>query len=52
MYPTAQEMGFAHRELLITYMPKKEALLECRTCPGFEIFGNKVTVHKESLSYT
>lgn len=46
MYPSAQEMGFAHRDLIITYTSRKEALLECRTCPGFEIFVNKVTVYK------
>lgn len=52
MYPTAHEKGFARRDLLITYIPEKEALLECRTCPGFEILCNKVTVYKESLWYT
>lgn len=52
MCPTAQEMGLAHRDLLITHIPKKEDLLECGTCLGFEIFGNKVTVYKKSLPYT
>lgn len=52
MHPTAQTMGFAHKDLLITYIHKKDALLEYRTCPGFEIFCNKVADHKKSLSYT
>lgn len=36
--PTAQAMGFAHKDLLLTYIPKNDALLEYRTCPVFEIF--------------